>query len=93
MAVRVEMDIVGMTRERYERSAQALEGIVQEQPGFIFHCSGVTERGVFVTEVWESQEAFERYAQATVIPVAQEQGWPQIEPRYEQTGIVVTSGT
>ncbi len=92
MAVRVQIHINGMTREQYASSAQALEGIVKEQPGFIFHCSGVSERGVFVTEVWESREAFERYAQATIVPVAQQQGWPPVEPKYDEVEIIVNKG-
>ena len=46
--------------EQYERFAAALEG--PAPAGLILHAAGRTDEGVRIIEVWESAEAWRRFA-------------------------------
>jgi hypothetical protein len=46
--------------ERYERFAARLEGAPPE--GLILHAAGRTDEGFRIVEVWESEEAWRRFA-------------------------------
>jgi hypothetical protein len=74
MAVVMAMDWNGVTREQYEE----LLGIVRwntEQPqGAKLHVAGFDDRGIHVTDVWESQEDFERFLQERLMPGVQQVG-------------------
>ena len=45
-------------------------------PGGIFHWVTRTDDGIRVTDVWETREAFEKFAQEQIGPFAQEVGMP-----------------
>ena len=78
MAVGVVMEFKGVTLEQYDqvldRMGNDREG--EGPPGVIFHWVTETEDGLRVTDVWESREVFERFAQATLGPLTQEVGVP-----------------
>ena len=46
--------------ERYAPFAAALEG--QPPPGLILHAAGPTDEGFRIIAVWESEEAWQRFA-------------------------------
>ena len=81
MAVGVFMEFPGVTREQYEQLVQdlALSGPLE---GELIHVCGPTSDGGWRTvDVWESQEAFERFANELLIPRAQARGFPQLSKR------------
>ena len=45
-------------------------------PGGISHCCTKTDNGIRVIDVWESQEAFERFAQEKIGPITADVGIP-----------------
>jgi hypothetical protein len=64
MAVCIIIDIEGGTQEQYDAVLARL-GLTDEQavwpPGIISHVAGPFEGGWRMVDVWESEEAFERF--------------------------------
>ena len=77
MAVGVSLEFPGVTREQYEQLAQdmALSGPPE---GVIVHVCGPTSEGGWrLVDVWESQEAFERFAnESCSSPARRPSGFP-----------------
>jgi hypothetical protein len=91
MAVGVFMEFPGVTREQYEHLVQGL-GLSGQPEGELIHVCGPTSDGGWRTvDVWESQEAFERFVNELLIPQARALGFPQpskrefFEPFHAQT--------
>ena len=81
MAVGVFMEFPGVTREQYE---QLVEDLALSGPpeGELIHVCGPTSDGGWRTvDVWDSQEAFERFANELLMPRAQARGFPQPSKR------------
>jgi hypothetical protein len=82
MAVAVVMDFEGGTLDQYDQVVQAM-GLTPggpTPPNALFHWATKTDTGVRVTDVWESREAFEQFAQEQIGPQTQAVGLsePQI---------------
>ncbi len=81
MAVGVVMDFPGGTLAQYDevigRMGLTPGGTMPD--GGLFHWVTQTDDGVRVTDVWESREQFERFAQEQIGPFTQEAGLS--EPR------------
>lgn len=68
MAIGLRFEIEGMTQEQYDGAIQA-GGLDQGLPdGQIFHVAGPMENGWRVIDVWESREAFDRFAREVLAP-------------------------
>jgi hypothetical protein len=81
MAVGVFMEFPDVTWEQYEQLVQDL-GLSGPPEGELTHVCGPTSDGGWRTvDVWESQEAFERFANELLIPRAQAHGFPQPSKR------------
>ena len=80
-----------LTQERYEESVAKLAGKSRmESPadwpveGLLAHVAGQGANGFRVVDVWESEEAFQRFGDA-LMPVLQEigvQGEPEVYPAH-----------
>jgi hypothetical protein len=70
MAIAVVMKFKGATLEQYDRvvDLMAYERSGAGAPGGIFHWAAETEDGLQVTDVWESKDVFERFAQEQIRP-------------------------
>ena len=78
MAVAVVMDFEGGTLDQYEKTL-ALMGLTHFGPGpkgALFHWVAKTDTGIRVTDVWESQEQFDAFAQEKIGPMSSEAGLP-----------------
>lgn len=78
MTVAVELEFTGSTLEQYD---QALAKMGFEHggsggPGLLFHLARKTDTGFHVTDVWESAEQFQSFAESTLGPVGMEVGMP-----------------
>ncbi len=86
MAVGMLFEMPGGTQQGYDDLNREMFGSSQpgELPdGLIFHCGGPTAGGWRVFDVWESREAFQRFAQAQLMPAAQKLGLGQMgEPDF-----------
>jgi hypothetical protein len=78
MAVAVVLEFPGGTIEQYDQAVQrmGLQPGGAGGPGALFHWVTATAGGIRVTDVWESREAFERFAQEKIGPTTEEVGLP-----------------
>ncbi len=91
MAIVVTVEVPGMTKEQYEQSRAKLGVAVKHAPGFIAHASGAMEGGYFLTEIWQSQEDWERWVREAMTPAAEGLGVQPAPPQVRQAELVLTS--
>ena len=78
MAVGVVLEFEGATLEQYDQVIEKM-GFSPGgagAPGGLFHWVTATEAGIRVTDVWEDQETFERFADEQIGPITAEVGIP-----------------
>jgi quinol monooxygenase YgiN len=63
MAVGVAFQGTGVSQDQYQQVFDQVAPDGQLQPGMLYHAAGVSPDGVVVVEVWESQEALQRFFQ------------------------------
>jgi hypothetical protein len=76
MAVAVILDFPGATLEQYDQVLD-LMGLTKGgagPPGALFHWATKSDDGIRVVDVWESREAFDRFAQEKIGPLTQQVG-------------------
>ena len=76
MAVAVEMNFKGATLGQYDQVLE-LMGLTPGSPappGAIFHWAAQTADGLRVVDVWETREAYDRFAQEQIGPYSQQVG-------------------
>ena len=78
MAVGVVQDFAGGTLEQYDQVIEkmGLSPGGTAPTGNLFHWVTEMEGGVRVTDVWQSREQFEQFAQEQIGPIAAEVGVP-----------------
>jgi hypothetical protein len=79
MAVAVVMEFKGATLEQYDKTIEkmALKARGPGAPGGLFHWVTETSDGIRVTDVWESREQFDDFAQNQIGPITAEVGVPE----------------
>jgi hypothetical protein len=83
MAILVRFTPRGMTAEQYDAVGRQLEEAGHWPPdGLLAHVGFHSDGGVHVSEVWESREQQERFAEA-LMPIVGDQGVEfETEPQY-----------
>ncbi|MDH6580811.1 hypothetical protein [Kitasatospora sp. MAP5-34] len=87
MAIIAAFDIPGGTQAQYEQVTNKMtggRGVVRASSdwpvaGLISHAAGPSPSGWFVVDVWESEEAFQRFGEA-LRPLMQEAGMAETAP-------------
>jgi hypothetical protein len=74
MAIALLMEFKGVSTDQYDAVVRAMELGGLPYKGGIFHVAGPTEDGLRIVDVWESQEAFDAFAQAKLMPITQQLG-------------------
>lgn len=76
MAIAVEMTFSGATLEQYDavRERMGFSEGGAGPPGALFHWVTSTDDGLRVTDVWETREQFDRFAQEEIGPHTQAVG-------------------
>jgi len=76
MAIAVQVDLKGATLEQYDQLVQKMGFTPQGSgdPRMLFHWVTKTADGVRATDVWETREAFEKFAQEKIGPLSQAAG-------------------
>jgi len=71
MAIGVQLDFNGATLDQYDEvvAKMGFEPGGRGAPGGLFHWVTKTDNGIRVTDVWESREIFERFAQDQIGPL------------------------
>ncbi|MEP6666468.1 MAG: hypothetical protein ABJA81_08480 [Nocardioidaceae bacterium] len=79
MAVAVVMDFKGATLEQYDRTIQEMgfKPGGPGAPGGLFHWITETGTGIMVTDVWETREQFDEFAQNQIGPITAQMGVPE----------------
>jgi hypothetical protein len=78
MAVAIEMNFKGATIDQYDQVIE-LMGLTPGNPappGAIFHWVAETDDGIRVVDVWETKEAYDKFAQEQIGPYTQQVGIP-----------------
>ena len=76
MALTVILELPGVTQQQYDQVIDRITPDRKSPQGQILHVGGPIEGGWCVVDVWESQEAFERFLQQKLIQAMQEAGMP-----------------
>jgi len=79
VAVAVEMNFGGATLDQYDQVMEKM-GLTQGgsgPPGAISHWVAKTDDGIRVVDVWETREAFDRYAEEKIGPYTREAGFTE----------------
>jgi quinol monooxygenase YgiN len=63
MAIAVIFEASGVTQAQYEQVRDEVAPGNRRPPGMQYHVAGPTDNGWYVVEVWESQEALDRFIQ------------------------------
>ncbi len=82
MAVVVFLEWDGISAEQYEATRKHVNWEGDVPAGGMFHVAAVTDRGLRITDVWESAEAFQAFVNNRLMPGVQQLGIPG-QPRVE----------
>jgi hypothetical protein len=82
MAIVMVFEVSGVTTEQYDR-VNELMGVSGDNPpdGLIGHVCATTDDGLFITDVWESQEALDTFFQTRLGGALKDAGVPEVHPR------------
>ncbi|MCZ4118892.1 hypothetical protein [Streptomyces sp. H39-S7] len=88
MAILIVFDIPGMTQDAYQQSIVKLTGgrdAVKSSsdwpvPGLVTHTAATTPNGFFVADVWESEEAFQKFGEI-IRPILEGLGVADVQPK------------
>jgi len=86
MAVLMLLGVPGGTVEQYERANELL-GISGEDTapdGLVSHVAAVTEDGIVIADVWDSEAALETFFEERAGAALAEAGMPEAKPRVAQ---------
>ena len=85
MAVGLLIENPGLTTERYDAVNEQMDIEGNPPAGLIFHCAWAVDGGLSIFDVWESKDAYDRFAQERLGPAIEaiSGGPPQGEPPSE----------
>jgi hypothetical protein len=78
MAVAIVMDFKGATLDQYDKVIELMHLTPEGAgaAGSLFHWVAATPDGIVVTDVWQTREEFEKFAQEQIRPHTREAGFP-----------------
>lgn len=94
MAVGVVLDFAGATLEQYDQIVEKM-GFTPGGPGGpggLFHWVTATDGGIRVTDVWESAERFQQFAQEKIGPMSAEFGLGEPTITFHEVHNYLTAG-
>jgi hypothetical protein len=86
MAVAVILEFDGGTLDQYDKVIEKM-GLAPGTalpPGGVFHWVTKTDNGFRVTDVWETREQFEQFAEEQIGPYSQEVGLSEPETTFHE---------
>jgi hypothetical protein len=83
MAILMLLDLDGATVEQYEQDLErmGIRGDEDAPDGLVSHVCAVGDGGLIIADVWESQEALDRFFESRLAGALQEAGVQQGQPR------------
>ncbi|NDZ19002.1 hypothetical protein C7T35_38055 [Variovorax sp. WS11] len=82
MAVVMNMEWDGVTREQYEAVRKIVNFEGNAPAGGLFHVASFSDTGIRVTDLWQSAEDFQTFVEKRLMPGTKEAGI-QGEPRVQ----------
>ena len=82
MAVVMFMEWDGVTLEQYEAVRKLVNWEGNPPEGGMFHVAAIIDKGLRVTDLWQSAEAFQSFVEKRLMPGVQQLGIPG-QPRVE----------
>jgi len=82
MAVVMNMEWDGVTREQYESVRKIVNFEANPPTGGLFHVASFSDKGLRVTDLWQSAEAFQTFVEKRLMPGVKEAGI-EGEPRVQ----------
>lgn len=82
MAIVMNMEWDGITTEQYDQVRKLVNWEGDAPAGGMYHVAATTEKGLRITDVWESAEQFQDFVNKRLMPGVQQLGIPG-EPRVE----------
>lgn len=78
MAIAVVMEFVGATLDQYDEVIKRMHFTPggPGAPGGVSHWATATDTGIRVTDVWDTREVFDAFAQEKLGPISAEVGVP-----------------
>ena len=89
--IMVQFNFPGMTLKQYDQSWEECKAAGYEHPkGLLHHVGGMQGNNLVVTDVWESQEAFDKFGNV-LMPILKKAGFANVKPviipvHYEYAG-------
>jgi hypothetical protein len=82
MPVMMMVEAKGATAEQYDKTNEIM-GVSSGSgiPGLICHSAALTDDGIQIVDVWESEEAFQDFLQNRLGPALGQVSMPPAEPR------------
>lgn len=74
MAVMMVMEWDGVTKDEYEQARTLVDWEGNVPDGAMLHVAAVADGALHVTDVWESAEQFQRFAETRLMPAVQQIG-------------------
>jgi hypothetical protein len=74
MAVAIFLRWDGFTREQYDAVRAVVAFERETAPGGLFHVAAIDEKGIRVTDVWETAEQFQTYLTERLVPAFAQMG-------------------
>ena len=75
-------EVDGLTTDQYDQMAARMPAHNGQSEGpWVVHTAAVKEGGIVVVDLWESAEAFGKFAEEQIAPAGQEVGMGPAEPR------------
>ena len=80
MAITAVFDTPGMTQQQYEQTVRGLEAKGLGAPdGRLHHVASLSGNGMFIVDIWESEELLGKFAEA-LMPIIIANGATPAEP-------------
>ena len=84
-------EVDGLTTEQYDQMASRMPAHDGQSEGpWVAHTAAAKEGGIVVADLWESAEAFGKFAEEQIAPAGQEVGMGPAEPRMIPVHNVIT---
>jgi hypothetical protein len=81
LAIAMLLEFPGATKEQYNKVIEILQLGGKTGKGGIFHVAGPMEGGWRVVDVWESQEAFDKFLKEKLANAMQQAGIKPPQPK------------
>ena len=83
MAILMILEVPGGTTDQYDKVNELLgmQGNDNAPDGLVSHTCAVTDDGILIADVWESQEALDRFFHDRLGAALAGSGMPQSQPR------------